>query len=432
MRIAYLDCFSGISGDMLLGALVHAGVDPELFRRTVTALGVDARIEVETVDRSGISSTKVHVITEEGEEDHAHVVLEHAHAHSHDHHHHDHHDHGHLHNEHGHKHGRSLREIRRLIEQAKVDEGARALALRAFELLGAAEAKIHNVPVETIHFHEVGAVDAILDIVCAAVGCVSLKVDRWICSRLNVGGGTVQCAHGVFPVPAPATAELLKGTPTYSSGVQKEMVTPTGAALLRALNVEFEPMPLMTAERIGYGAGSRDLEGIANVVRLTIGESISKPLTETVTVLETTIDDATPQLIGYVLERALVSGALDAFAIPVQMKKSRPGLLLTVLCKPADAESLTNLLLRETTTLGVRVRTEERRCLERKFQTVSTPWGEVRVKLGYLGGELANCAPEFEDCRRLAEENGVPLKTVMQEAVRGLDRQRAARSTGDL
>jgi len=428
MRIAYLDGFSGISGDMLLGALVHAGINPDLFRRTVQALGLDARIEVETVNRSGISSTKVHVLTRQDGEDHAHLVLEHAdqhreHGHDHAYDRDRHHDHRHDH--HHDAHGRSLKEIRALIEAAPVDAAARRLALRAFQFLGEAEAKIHNVSIDGIHFHELGATDAIVDIVCSAVGCVALKVDRWICLPLNVGGGTVQCAHGVYPVPAPATTELLKGAQVYSSGVQKELVTPTGAALLRALEVAFTTIPLMKVERIGYGAGSRDLPGIANVVRLTIGES-AELATETVRVLETSIDDATPQVVGYVIEQALAAGALDAFAVAVQMKKSRPGLLLTVLAKPADASILIDLLLRETTTLGVRVRQEQRVCLDRRFQTVTTPWGEVRVKLGYFDGELANCAPEFEDCRRLAQENGVPLKTVMQEALRCLNLRRAA------
>lgn len=428
MRVAYLDCFSGISGDMLLGALLHAGVDPELLRYTVAGLGVDARLEVETVDRSGISSTKVHVITPHGEEDHAHAVLDHTAGHHHDHHHD--HEHHHDHDHHRHDHGRSLAEIRRRIEHASIEANARRIALRAFQLLGEAEAKIHNVPVERIHFHEVGAVDAIVDIVCAAAGCVSLGIDRWLCSPLNVGGGTVKCAHGVFPVPAPATAELLKGAPTYSSGIQTELITPTGAALLRALDVEFAPFPALRADRIGYGAGSRDLPGIANVVRLTVGEGAALERrapaeTEIVTVLETTVDDCTPQLLGYVLDQALAAGALDAFVAPVQMKKSRPGQLLTVLCRPEIADDVAALLLRETTTLGVRMRQEERRCLRREFATVTTPWGDVRVKLAYLAGELANIAPEFEDCRRLAQEHGVPLKKILQEAVRALERQRA-------
>ncbi len=456
MRVAYLDCFSGVSGDMMLGALLHAGVDLDLFRQTIAALGVDAQIKIETVNRSGISSSRVRVLTAEGGQDDVHVVLDehphchghshsddahthsHSHSHSNDHSHHgtetekgkkQHKHHGNDHHQHTHEHGRSLKEIHELISHAPIDSAARAIALRAFRLLGEAEAKIHNIPVEQIHFHEVGVVDAIVDIVCAAAGCASLGVSRWVCSPLNVGGGTVKCAHGVFPVPVPATAELLKGAPVYSSGVQAELVTPTGAAILRALGVEFAAMPAMTIERTGYGAGASDLPGVANVVRITVGEAVQKELSadrEVVTVIETAVDDLTPQLVGYVMEQALAAGALDVMVTPVLMKKNRPGHLLTVLCEREKANGLCNLLLRETTTLGVRVREERRQCLQRKFATVSTSWGEVRVKLAYLNGELTNCSPEFEDCRRIAERHKIPLKIVMQEVVRLYREEHAA------
>ena len=456
MRVAYLDCFSGVSGDMMLGALLHAGVDLDLFRQTIAALGVDAQIKIETVNRSGISSSRVRVLTAEGGQDDVHVVLDeyphchghshsddahthsHSHSHSNDHSHHgtetekgkkQHKHHGNDHHQHTHEHGRSLKEIHELISHAPIDSAARAIALRAFRLLGEAEAKIHNIPVEQIHFHEVGAVDAIVDIVCAAAGCASLGVSRWGCSPLNVGGGTVKCAHGVFPVPVPATAELLKGAPVYSSGVQAELVTPTGAAILRALGVEFAAMPAMTIERTGYGAGASDLPGVANVVRITVGEAVQKEQSadrEVVTVIETAVDDLTPQLVGYVMEQALAAGALDVMVTPVLMKKNRPGHLLTVLCEREKANGLCNLLLRETTTLGVRVREERRQCLQRKFATVNTSWGEVRVKLAYLNGELTNCSPEFEDCRRIAERHKIPLKIVMQEVVRLYREEHAA------
>ena len=250
-----------------------------------------------------------------------------------------------------------------------------------------------------------------------------------MCSPLNVGSGTVKCAHGIFPVPAPATAELLKGAPVYSSGVQAELVTPTGAAIIRALDAEFLDMPAMTIERTGYGAGARDLPGLANVVRITIGEAVQKEQSassEVVTVIETAVDDLTPQLVGYVTEQALAAGALDVMVTPVQMKKNRPGHLLTVLCEREKANSLCNLLLRETTTLGVRVREERRQCLQRKFATVSTAWGNVRVKLAYLNGELTNCSPEFDDCRRIAEQHKIPLKIVMQEVTRLYREEHAA------
>jgi uncharacterized protein (TIGR00299 family) protein len=432
MRVGYIECFSGISGDMFLGALVGAGVDAEVFRRTIQALGLDAGIEVHKVQRGGISATKVNVVTAEGGKDDAHVVLEdHGHSHSHSDHHHAGHEHGHHQDphEHDHVHGRSLREIETLISAAKLDTAVRELALRAFRLLGSAEAKIHGIAVEKIHFHEVGAVDAIVDIVCSAAGCVQLGVERWWCSAINTGGGTVQCAHGLLPVPAPATAELLKGAPTYNSGVNAELVTPTGAALLRALNCEFGATPEMIVDRIGYGAGRRDLRQMPNAVRITIGEAAGESAGDTVTVLETALDDLTPQILGYVIEQSLAAGALDAMAAPLQMKKNRPGHQLTVLCRPEDAGRIGTLLLRETSALGLRMRREQRRVLRREFQTIATQWGEVRVKLGFLDGDMVNCAPEFEDCRRIAQENGVPLKTVMQEAIRlcGAPRAQSAR-----
>ncbi|HTC93904.1 MAG TPA: nickel pincer cofactor biosynthesis protein LarC [Terriglobales bacterium] len=446
MRIAYLDCFSGVSGDMMLGALLDAGVNAELFRQTIAALAVDVQIKVETVDMGGISSKKVHVLTAEGERDDAHVVLDrHSHEHPHDSHadsdehktqgeHPEKHEHHHEH-AHGHQPGRSWKEIHELISGARIDPAASAIALRAFRLLGEAEAKIHNIPIEQIHFHEVGAVDAIVDIVCTAVGCVSLGVERWVCSPLNVGGGMVKCAHGLFPVPAPATTELLKGAPIYSSGTQAELVTPTGAAIIRALGAEFAATPAMTIERTGYGAGGHDLPGIANVLRITIGETAHKEQStsdEVVTVIETAVDDLSPQLAGYVMEKAFAFGALDVTLTPVLMKKNRPGQLFTVLCERDKANGLCDLLLRETTTLGVRLREEKRRCMQRKFATVSTKWGDVRVKLAYLNGKLTNSSPEFEDCRSIAEEYKIPLKIVLQEVIRLYREEQAAAAESKL
>ena len=261
-----------------------------------------------------------------------------------------------------------------------------------------------------------------VDIVCAAVGAEALGVDEIICSPLNVGGGTVKCAHGTLPVPAPATVELLKDAPVYSSGLQVELVTPTGAAIVRTLARRFASFPAMKIEKSGYGAGSRDFPGHANVVRLTIGEAAStlaaKTATETLTVLEANLDDLNPQVFGYVMDRLLAEGALDAFGMPVQMKKNRPGTLLTVLCKPEDASRLTQLIFTETTTLGVRRREEVRQTLARRWESVHTPWGEVRIKIASMNGTVTNYAPEFEDCRRIATEHHVPLKTVMQEAAR--------------
>jgi len=457
MRIAYLECFSGISGDMFLAALVDAGVSPQVLQDTVAALGVGAKLEVSRVVRSGISATKVDVLVD-GEKDLpreefwakqnvARALLpakshhEHGHDHAHEHHHA--HEHNHSHeaehshereharaaesdsgaHSHSHDHShRGLNEIRKIISRATISETAKTKAIAIFEALGAAEAKIHNVPVETIHFHEVGAVDAIVDIVCAAVGAEALGVEEIVCSALNVGGGTVKCAHGTFPVPAPATVELLKDAPVYSSGVQAELVTPTGAAIVKTLCRRFTAFPEMKIAKSAYGAGSRDFSGHPNVVRLVIGEAASalaaKVNTETVSVLEANLDDLNPQVFGYVMDRLLEEGALDVFGVPVQMKKNRPGTLLTVLCKPETAAKLTQLIFTETTTLGVRRRDEVRQTLARRWETVRTAWGEVRIKIASMNGTVTNYAPEYEDCRRIAAEHHVPLKMVIQEAAR--------------
>jgi len=469
MRIAYLDCFSGISGDMFLGALVDAGVSPDLLKQTVAALNLGAELEISKVDRSGISATKVDVIVDgvkdEPRVEHDHGERKHGH----------HHEHAHervfgdehaerdrqrqereknevgllKHNfpriaaipesmkrakeaQQGHSHtsgegaghGRHLKEIKQIISKAKISAKAKQAATRIFEVLGAAEAKVHNIPVAEVHFHEVGAVDAIVDIVCAAVGAEALGVDEWVASPLNVGSGTVECAHGTFPVPAPATVELLSGALIFSSGIEAELVTPTGAAIVRALVSRFEPMPAMQIAKTGYGAGARDFHKHANVLRIVVGETVETGLApssardqETIAVLEANLDDLNPQLFGYVMERALAAGALDVFATPVQMKKNRPGMLLTILAKPADADKLTKLLFAETTTLGVRSRAEKRATLARRSVEVKTPWGSVRMKVANLNGTVANYAPEYEDCRRLAEDNDIPLKRVMQEAM---------------
>ena len=454
MKIAYLDCFSGISGDMFLGALVDTGVPPRLLEETVAALDVGARLEIRRVDRSSISATKVDVWVgderdlpreeywkNKGTADNVARTPSSGHDHSHTHEHH--HDHGHSHDqpraeapaphEHEHQHShRGLKEIRQIIAQAKISETAKTRSIAIFEALADAEATVHNSTRDAIHFHEVGAVDAIVDIVCAAVGSEALGVDQWICSPLNLGSGTVKCAHGEFPVPAPAVVELLKDAPVFSSGLQAELVTPTGAAIVKVLANRFEPIPGMKIEKVGYGAGSRDFKGHANVARILVGESgpakhaaegghtthdIEAPK-ETISVLEANLDDLNPQVFGYVMDRLLAEGALDVFGTPVQMKKSRPGMLLTVLCNPEHASKLTKLIFTETTTLGVRMRDERRAVLARRSVTVQTKWGEVRLKVANLNGTVANYAPEYEDCRRIAEANHVPLKQVLQEATR--------------
>ncbi|HWR34470.1 MAG TPA: nickel pincer cofactor biosynthesis protein LarC [Clostridia bacterium] len=465
MRIAYLDCFSGISGDMFLGALVDAGVPAELLLETVRSLNVGAELEVSRVDRNGITATKVDVVVggvkdmprEEYWEARREGVAGHSHEHQHEHSHgegsthshpHDHapqHSHSHDDKEHKHRHEgphehRGLKEIREIIGKAAISGTAMQTALRIFQNLGEAEAKIHNKDVETIHFHEVGSVDAIVDIVCAAVGAEALGVDDWHCSALNVGGGVVQCAHGTLPVPAPATLELLKNAPVYSSEIKKELVTPTGAAIVRTLVKEFAGFPAVRVSAMGYGAGARNFKGAANVVRLTVGEAVipdaptrdlaevrsasqagqdgASPEADAVMVIEANLDDMTPQVFGYVIERLLDAGALDAFGTPVQMKKSRPGFVLTALTRVEDAQRIAALIFAETTTIGIRMRREIRQTLDRRHVSVQTPWGEIRVKVAERNGAVSNVAPEFEDCKKIAVEHGIPLKTVMQEAMR--------------
>ena len=468
MRIAYLECFSGISGDMFLGALLDAGVHAELFTRTVAALGVEARLEVSRVQRSGISAVKLDVLVggekelprEEFLQQHGHhhhhddAHVDHAHGHEHEDHtreahshsHDDQHEHSHKEHEHSHGHShshqRGLKEIRQIITKAAISESAQQRALRIFEALGTAEAKVHNTDIASIHFHEVGAIDAIVDITCAAVGVEALGVDEIICSPLNVGGGMVKCAHGTFPVPAPATLELLKHAPIYSGEIQKELVTPTGAAIVSVLATRFASFPRIRMEKIGYGAGARDFKDFPNVLRLTVGETLGLEISgsdvlksestgygtnaehkvlapeETITILEANVDDMTPQVFGYVMERTLQEGALDVFATAVQMKKNRPGMLLTVLCYPEDAQRQAKLIFAETTTIGVRTRQEQRIRLARRHLSVNTKWGEVRMKLANLNGSISNYAPEYEDCRRIAEQQRVPLKAVMQEAIK--------------
>jgi pyridinium-3,5-bisthiocarboxylic acid mononucleotide nickel chelatase len=438
MRIAYLDCFSGVSGDMFLGALIDAGVSAKIFENAIEALNIGARIEISRVNRSGITATKVGVIAA-GEKDmpgdsRTKLALSsskgvsdpHGHSHPTEHTHHDHVEH---HHEAGApQYGRGLADICGIIGKAALSGSAMRNAIAIFEKLGAAESKIHNIPVEEIHFHEVGAVDAIVDIVCAAVGAEALGVDEIVCSPLNVGGGTVTCAHGTFPVPAPATVELLKGVPVYSSGIEAELVTPTGAAIVAVLANRFGAFPEMKIEKSGYGAGTRNLPRSPNVLRIIVGESAAhtdadKSVRATqlsqdaICVLEANLDDLNPQVFGYVMDRLLESGALDVFGTPVQMKKNRPGTLLTVLCKPGDADGLAQIIFDETTTLGVRRREEQRQVLARKWQSVSTRFGDVRIKIASLNGSVTSYAPEYEDCRRIAAEQRVPLKTVMQEAM---------------
>lgn len=432
MRIAYLDCFAGISGDMFLGALIDVGVDPLILHNATAAMNLAASLKIYSVDRSGISSAKVDVFE----------AAAHTHEHDHQHHHEQHHHHSRPHTNH-HIHGRSLSVIRDLIRNSSLPDPVIYTAIRTFERLGESEAKIHNVAVDQIHFHEVGAVDAIIDIVTASAGIHALGIEKWLASPLNVGGGMVDCAHGRFPVPAPATADLLRGLPTYSANIQMELVTPTGAAIIRTLvedhGLTFGSQPSMSVDRIGYGAGTRNLPSFPNVLRLSLGDETAEPHSgpemrdqlslshkhdgkhddhsQTVTVLETALDDLSPQLLAHVAERALALGALDVMLTPVVMKKGRPGTLITILCNPSESLGLQRLLLTETSTLGVRIREDRRSCLHRVFETVNTPYGPIRIKIGILNNEVLNSNPEFEDCREAAAAQNVPVKQVQQAAI---------------
>jgi pyridinium-3,5-bisthiocarboxylic acid mononucleotide nickel chelatase len=449
MPLAILECFAGISGDMLLGAMIDAGVPAALLTDAAAALGIGAELRIRPVDRSGIRAAKVDIL------EHGHAIDEalassgvdpsphhdHAgHTHSHGAPTHTHEAAGHQH-EHPHAHGRNWPEIRALIAGAPIAEEAKRIAQRAFELLAHAEAKIHGIAPEEVHFHEVGAVDTIADIVCAAVGAAWLAASEgiveWRATAVNTGSGFVNCAHGRYPVPAPATAELLHGIPVYAAGPAMELTTPTGAAMLRALDCKFDadhPIAPVTVTAAGYGAGNRNPEGFPNVLRLSIGvASAGAPQprafsADRVVVLECALDDATPQIVAHAMELALEHGALDAMAAPVTMKKGRLGTLLTVLCRPQDEAALEKLLFRETTTLGIRRRDEERVILDREFVTVDTAYGKIRVKIASAGGETLNAMPEYEDCRRAAREHGVPLRTAVEAALAAYAESQAAKA----
>jgi uncharacterized protein (TIGR00299 family) protein len=439
MRIGYLECFSGISGDMLLGALVDAGVPFELLAETAVALNVGARLEMRKVSRGGLAAIKVDVVTEEqGPRDRGTKGPEHEcdHGHSPEPHGHDHHDHEHHSHEtepaqHSHEHAphRSLSTILGIIQSAPIKDSVKQRAARAFQLLGEAEAAIHSIPIEKVHFHEVGAVDTIVDIVCAAAGCEALGVDRWMASPLNVGSGTVKCAHGTLPVPAPATLALLGDAPVYAAGTPMERVTPTGAAVLRMLDVTYGTLPAMSVKARGYGAGGRDTPDEPNLLRLLVSEAEEKAVsTEPIAVIETVIDDATPQLLAYVSELLMEAGAWDVYRVPVQMKKGRTGVQITVLSSTQAMPALRDLLLRETTTIGLRWRMENKVALAREFVDVNTEWGKVQIKVArWPNGEVANASPEYEVCRNIARQQSVPLKRVMQEAMRAYaETERAA------
>ena len=392
MRTLYFDCFAGISGDMTLGALVDAGADARLLTERLLLLGVDGyEIHFEKVDRSGISATRAVVRLTREEKQHRH-----------------------------------LSHIEKIIGDSRLDDSVKGRALKVFRRLGEAEARVHDVPVERIHFHEVGAVDAIVDVVGACVCFELLGVERFAASALHVGSGTVEMAHGRFPVPPPAVAELLRGAPVYSTDIVGELVTPTGAAIVATVCEEFGPLPRMRVEATGYGAGGREYKNFPNVLRVLVGESdkagetphgVTPHGVEELLMVETNVDDMSPQVLGHLMERALEAGALDCFFTHVQMKKNRPGVLVSILCRPADGEAMQGLLFAETTTLGVRSYAVSRRALEREFVTVETEFGTIAVKVARHAGRTVGATHEYDDCRAAALAHNVPLRVVQEAAL---------------
>jgi uncharacterized protein (TIGR00299 family) protein len=422
--VAYFDCAAGAAGDMMLGALLDLGVPIEELRAALRTLAIGGyEIRAKAVQRASMRATKLDVViggepVPEVEHEHPYARHSHGHDHQHDHghehahgHHHEH-DHGHDHN---HAHGRSAAEIFRLIEVSGLTAAVKERALHLFHRLAEAEASVHGTTPEEVHFHEVGAVDSIVDIVGSVWGLHWLGVDRFVSSPLNIGGGVVKMSHGTYPVPAPATARLLEGAPIYGEGTL-ERVTPTGALLVTGHASSYGSFPTMRLLKSGHGAGTRDTKDRPNVLRLLVGEEVAGT-GDRVLVMEAEVDDASPQLLGAVLERLFELGVRDAYFTPVQMKKSRPGILITVVAGLDQQGAVEEVLFRETTTLGVRRHECARTTLERESITVSTAYGPIAVKLGRRGDLVLNAQPEFEDCRHAAQVAGVPVKEVLAAAV---------------
>jgi uncharacterized protein (TIGR00299 family) protein len=421
-KTLYFDSFSGASGDMVLGALLDLGLPIDALRGALGSLAIDyGTVDAEQVLRAGVSATKFRV-----HETHApSPPLEHVHSHRHDHAHaggHDHtHDQHHPRPERGQDHSHhSLKEISGYIARSALSAHGKERALHLFERLAQAEAAIHAVPIDRVHLHEVGAVDSIIDIVGAVYAMEWVGADHVAASALNVGRGVVTCAHGTFPVPAPATMSLLKGVPIYSGEIEAELVTPTGALLVTEYASEFGPLPALRVESIGYGAGDRDFPRNPNVLRVILGEAadVTPEGLERIVTIECEIDDMNPQLYGPLMDRLHTVGALDVFYAAVQMKKNRPGTLVTIIARPAQREAIVATLFAETTTIGVRHQEMRRERLDREIRTIDTPAGPIRFKLARRAGRLLNAAPEFEDCARAAAERGLAIKDVQALAVK--------------
>ncbi|MCC6793492.1 MAG: nickel pincer cofactor biosynthesis protein LarC [Candidatus Hydrogenedentes bacterium] len=386
MKTLYFDCFSGASGDMIVGALLDLGVDFEKLKTALESLDVSGyMVSAKKVKKKGVMATQFTVELDPN--------MKQPHRH--------------------------LRHVVEIIDRGDLSDSVKEASKETFRRIAESEAKVHGTTIEKVHFHEVGAIDSIVDVVGAHFCLKEIGCERIAASPLHVGAGTVQCAHGVMPVPAPATVLLLEGIPCYGGEVQAELVTPTGAALLAQLSSLFGPMPALTVSRMGYGSGTRDLADRANVLRVIEGESTDSRATEVVTVIETNVDDMIPELIPVLIEEALKSGARDAFITPTTAKKGRPAHLITILCDPEKADAIAQVIFRNTTTLGVRLREERRICLEREWKEVATDWGTVRVKIGKFGTEQTVASPEFEDCKRIAEAAGVPVLVVYRAAMAG-------------
>jgi pyridinium-3,5-bisthiocarboxylic acid mononucleotide nickel chelatase len=388
-RVLYFDCFSGISGDMALGAMLDAGLPLADLKGALGSLAVSGfDVSAAPVLRAGVSATKFTV-----------------------------HEHGGAHHDHGHHTHRHLTAIFGLIDKSALSTAGRDRAKTMFQRLAEVEAGIHQMPVEKVHLHEVGALDSIIDIVGIVFALEWAGADRVVCSPLNVGGGMVQSAHGLFPVPAPATVKLLGDAPVYAGAVQKELVTPTGALIVSSYAESFGPVPAMRIERVGYGAGERDDPTTPNVLRVLIGHAAAEAQTERVTVVECEIDDMNPQIFGVVMDQLYAAGALEVFYTPVQMKKNRPGTLLTVIAAPERLGQISDIIFRETTTIGLRHSEVARECLDREIVTVETPAGAIRFKIARRGGRVLNAVPEFEDCARVAAAKNLSVKEVQALAV---------------
>lgn len=385
MKIAYFDCFAGISGDMTLGALLGAGADANRLRESLTGLGVGGfSIEIGRRMTGPIESTDVRVILED----------------------------------HHRPHHRRLRDIRKILRDADLPERVRQTAEAIFTRLAEAEGRVHGHSPEEVHFHEVGALDAIVDIVGTALCLEMLGWPKVVSSPMPTFHGFAEGAHGTFPLPAPATAELLRGVPWRKLDIEGELVTPTGAAIIREISASFGNLPAMTVETIGYGAGKSDF-GIPNALRVMIGEETALPFstTESVAVIETNIDDLNPEFYELAMERIFAAGALDVFLSPIQMKKNRPGTLLTVICNPEKTQTIAEIVLADTSTFGVRISGRERICLDRRWAEVETPFGKIRIKIGRRSGRETTASPEYEDCKRAAMEHGAPLRRVYDTAL---------------